>query len=139
MEDTLRCNESLVTYRYRYRSNLEISGVLELLITTEDNPRSLVYQALKIEEHLKDLPNIEGGVLTPARKKLLEAITKLRLLDVHQMTELDQETEEYLQLKDFLEDIIRLLKETSDIVYEQYFSHTSNKYSMIKSTNIPEI
>ncbi|MGX7835714.1 alpha-E domain-containing protein, partial [Campylobacter fetus subsp. venerealis] len=49
MEDTLRCNESLVTYRYRYRSNLEMTGVLSLLILHEDNPRSLIYQLLEID------------------------------------------------------------------------------------------
>ncbi|MEQ8239289.1 MAG: circularly permuted type 2 ATP-grasp protein [Cyclobacteriaceae bacterium] len=139
MEDTLRCNESLVTYRYRYRSNLEISGVLDLLITTEDNPRSIVYLVMKIDEHVKSLPKMEGQLLTKAGKKLLETITKIRLSDVHELALLNEEKQEYSNLKDFLAEIIDLLKEISDIVYEQYFSHTSSKYSVIQTTNIPEI
>jgi uncharacterized circularly permuted ATP-grasp superfamily protein/uncharacterized alpha-E superfamily protein len=139
LEDTLRCNESLVTYRYRYRSNLELSGVLNLMIVSEDNPRSLVYQVLKVDEHLSALPSDEVSSLSPARKKLLEAVTKLRLLDLEKMLEYDEKKNEYTKLKSFLEEIVSLLVQTSDCVFENYFSHTGSRYSMIQTTLIPEI
>jgi len=139
MEDTLRSNESLVTYRYRYRSNLELSGVLTLLILSEDNPRSVVYQTLKIDEHLSSLPSSDEFTLSPARKKLLEAVTKIRLMDIHKVTTLDENKNEYVQLRLFLEDIMSLLRETSDLVYEKYFSHTGSRYSVIQSNILPEI
>lgn len=139
LEDTLKCNESLVTYRYRYRSNLEFSGVLHLLIISEDNPRSLVYQVMKIDEHLSTLPSDYASVLSPARKKLLEAVTKIRLLDVQQMLEFDEKKQAYINLRIFLQEIVSLLFQTSDIIHENYFSHTGSRYSMIQSTLLPEI
>jgi uncharacterized circularly permuted ATP-grasp superfamily protein/uncharacterized alpha-E superfamily protein len=140
MEDTLRCNESLVTYRYKYRSNLELTGVLSLLILNESNPRSLVYQIVKIDEHLINLPHLEDmEALSPARKKLLKAITKIRLCDIDKLCTIDEDRAAYIHLNDFLEEIIKLLRETSDLVYETYFSHTGTRYSMIQTSNLPEI
>ena len=140
MEDTLRCNESLVTYRYRYRSNLEMQGVLSLLILHEDNPRSLIFQLLEIDSHLKALPNKdEHEQFGIERKKLLEAITKIRLCDVTEISTLDLESNEYSQLIILLDQTIELLHETSDLIYQKYFSHTGSAYSMIQTSIIPEI
>ena len=140
MENTLRCNESLVTYRYRYRSNLEMNGVLSLLMLHEDNPRSLIFQLLEIDLHLKTLPvQNELELFSTERKKLLEAITKIRLCDVDRLAVLNTESQEFESLKTFLQDIIDLLHETSDVVYEKYFSHTGSSYRMIKTSVIPEI
>ena len=140
MEDTLRCNESLVTYRYRYRSNLEMQGVLSLLILHEDNPRSLIFQLLEIDSHLKALPNKdEHEQFGVERKKLLEAITKIRLCDITEISTLDQESNEFSNLTKLLDQTIELLHETSDLIYQKYFSHTGSAYSMIQTSIIPEI
>ena len=107
LEDALRCNESLVTYRYKYRSNLELHGVLELLLTSESNPRSLVYQVMKIDEHLSSLPDVEVlESLSPARKKLLKALTKIRLCDMNELCTLDEERAVYANLPLFLKEIL---------------------------------
>ncbi|MEM6644193.1 MAG: alpha-E domain-containing protein, partial [Bacteroidota bacterium] len=57
LEFLLVANESLVTYRYMYRSTLELPGTLNLLITDELNPRSLVYLVLHIDQHMAKMPN----------------------------------------------------------------------------------
>jgi uncharacterized circularly permuted ATP-grasp superfamily protein/uncharacterized alpha-E superfamily protein len=140
MEDTLRCNESLVTYRYRYRSNLEMHGVLSLLILHEDNPRSLIFQLLEIDHHLKALPNKdEQELFGIERKKLLEAITKIRLCDLDQLSTSNPDSHGFDNLTILLDQIIELLHDTSDVIYEKYFSHTGSGYSMIQTSVIPEI
>ncbi|MEN2283080.1 circularly permuted type 2 ATP-grasp protein [Algoriphagus sp. SE2] len=140
MEDTLRCNESLVTYRYRYRSNLEMPGVLSLLILHEDNPRSLIFQLLEIDHHLKALPiKDDHEMFGFERKKLLEAITKIRLCDIDQLSVPNPLTQEFDNLIALLDQIIELLHDTSDLIYEKYFSHTGSEYSMIQTSVIPEI
>ncbi len=140
MEDTLRCNESLVTYRYRYRSNLEMNGVLSLLMLHEDNPRALIFQLLKIDHHLSTLPDHgEGELFGSERKKLLEAITKIRLCDIERLSVPDPASQEFLDLTVFLDEIVDLLHETSDIVYEKYFSHTGSSYRLMQNAVIPEI
>jgi uncharacterized circularly permuted ATP-grasp superfamily protein/uncharacterized alpha-E superfamily protein len=140
MEDVLRCNESLVTYRYHYRSNLEISGVLSLLILNEENPRSVLYQILKIQYHSDGLPQAENEEgLSEIQKKLLEATTKIRLCDLEKMVATVGDENEYDQLIVFLTEIISLLKDSSYLIFEQYFSHTQNRYSMIQTDLLPEI
>jgi uncharacterized alpha-E superfamily protein len=56
MELVLMCNESLVTYRYLYRSTLQLPGVLNLLLVNEDNPKSVAFLIAKIDEHLLICP-----------------------------------------------------------------------------------
>ncbi|MEM9340690.1 MAG: circularly permuted type 2 ATP-grasp protein, partial [Bacteroidota bacterium] len=41
-ENALRSHESLLTYRYEYRSNLELNSVLQLLLINEASPRSII-------------------------------------------------------------------------------------------------
>lgn len=140
LEDILRCNESLVTYRYRYRSNLELAGVLNLLMLDEENPRSIIYQVFRIEKHLKGLPEqMEGEGLSQAQKKLLEVITKLRLVDVDELTELNESKKEHEKLRSFLAEIKGLLFEASDQVFEKYFNHTGSRYSIMQTSILPEI
>jgi len=140
LEDILRCNESLVTYRYRYRSNLELASVLNLLMLDEENPRSIIYQIFRIEKHLKGLPEqVEGEGFSQAQKKLLEIITKLRLAEIDELTYLNESMMLYGELRSFLAEIKGLLFEVSDQVFEKYFNHTGSRYSIIQTSILPEI
>ncbi|MEP4373694.1 MAG: hypothetical protein ABJ333_01480, partial [Algoriphagus sp.] len=78
-------------------------------------------------------------LFSPERKKLLEAITKIRLCDIDAVSTPSELTQEYEELRALLDQIIGLLHETSDAIYEKYFSHTDSRYSMIQSSVIPEI
>lgn len=49
-----------MTYRFRYRENLQRNAVLDLAITDETNPRSLAYQLDRIAQHVDRLP-LGGG------------------------------------------------------------------------------
>jgi uncharacterized circularly permuted ATP-grasp superfamily protein/uncharacterized alpha-E superfamily protein len=141
-ENTLRSNESLVTYRYQYRSNLEMMSVLQLLLVTESNPRALVYQVMKIDEHYKEMSSKEFGKsteLTAARKKLLEAITKIRLCDLDQLCSMDSKKKNYPHLIAFLNEIEHLIQDSSRLIGEEFFSHTSSRYMRLQSAILPEI
>jgi uncharacterized circularly permuted ATP-grasp superfamily protein/uncharacterized alpha-E superfamily protein len=59
-ESVLIANDSLITYRRRYRSRLRIGSVLELLLGDPSNPRALVYQVDRLVEHAHALP-VGGG------------------------------------------------------------------------------
>ena len=141
-ENTLRSNESLVTYRYQYRSNLELRSVLELLLITESNPRSLVYQVLKIDNHNQEMVSKEFGhstELSNIRKKLLEAVTKIRLVNIDQLCTLNEKKNNYPYLIDFLNDIERLVREASMLISEEFFNHTSSRFMRIQTAQLPEI
>ncbi|WDF80854.1 circularly permuted type 2 ATP-grasp protein [Mucilaginibacter sp. KACC 22773] len=142
MELVLMCNESLVTYRYLYRSTLQLPGVLNLLLVNEDNPKSVAFLIAKIDEHLAHLPdNHKEGGLSPAHKKLLEALTMIRLCDVNKMVpSANANGFGKKELNGFLHHLITLLSQASTIIFESYFSPTQSQYSFVKNNNaLPEL
>ena len=54
-ETLLWTNESLVAYRRRYRSDIELAAVLDLLVHDDANPRSLSFQLDRMREHVASL------------------------------------------------------------------------------------
>jgi uncharacterized alpha-E superfamily protein len=52
----LGASESLVAYRRRYRSDVRIAAIEDLLVHDDSNPRSLAFQLDRINEHLAALP-----------------------------------------------------------------------------------
>ncbi|OOQ61596.1 circularly permuted type 2 ATP-grasp protein [Mucilaginibacter pedocola] len=137
MELVLMCNESLVTYRYLYRSTLQMQGVINLLLVNEDNPKSVAFLISKVDEHLAHLHNGQpDGGLSPAQKKLLEALTMIRLCDLSQLMASGNKKE----LSDLLGRLIVLLGEASTFIFENFFSPTQSQYSFVKSNNsLPEL
>jgi uncharacterized circularly permuted ATP-grasp superfamily protein/uncharacterized alpha-E superfamily protein len=55
-ETILACCESLVAYRRRYRSDIEVEALFSLLVTDQSNPRSLAFQADRLLADLRRLP-----------------------------------------------------------------------------------
>ena len=62
-ESLLSVNESLVAYRRRYRSDVELVAVLDLLVHDDANPRSLAFQLDRLREHMASLAWQEGADL----------------------------------------------------------------------------
>jgi uncharacterized circularly permuted ATP-grasp superfamily protein/uncharacterized alpha-E superfamily protein len=59
-EFVLASTESLVAYRRRYRTDIELESLLDLLVVDDRNPRSLAFQVDRIREDLASLPDREG-------------------------------------------------------------------------------
>ena len=52
----LSASESLVAYRRRYRSDVRLAAIEDLLVHDDTNPRSLAFQLDRVNEHLAALP-----------------------------------------------------------------------------------
>jgi uncharacterized circularly permuted ATP-grasp superfamily protein/uncharacterized alpha-E superfamily protein len=63
IEAVLAANESLVAYRRRYRSDVELRAVVDLLVRDDVNPRGLAFQLDRLREHLASLAWPEGAAL----------------------------------------------------------------------------
>ena len=72
-ESLLWVNESLVAYRRRYRSDVELGAVLDLLVHDDANPRSLAFQLDRIREHVASLAWQDGADIV--QRASLGAIT----------------------------------------------------------------
>ena len=59
-EFVLASTESLVAYRRRYRTDIELDSLMDLLVVDERNPRSLAFQLDRVREDLQSLPDRAG-------------------------------------------------------------------------------
>ena len=73
LEPLLEISDSLMTYRRRYFSGLQLSSVLELLLLDEGNPRSLAFQLTALREHARHLPR-EVDFLQESEERRLAAL-----------------------------------------------------------------
>ncbi|MEQ8681083.1 MAG: circularly permuted type 2 ATP-grasp protein, partial [Cyclobacteriaceae bacterium] len=131
LEYLLMTNESLITYRYMYRSTQEVKAVLNLLLIDELNPKSITYQVERIDQHINKMPDGNNRYLNPIRKKLLEINTMVRLYDPENLVITDKSGIHRKELVSYLESIATLLGEVSRLINEQYFSHTQNEYGFV--------
>jgi uncharacterized alpha-E superfamily protein len=77
-ELVLGASECLVAYRRRYRSDFRQAAFEELLVHDDSNPRSLVFQLDRINEHLAALPWHPDAVL---HRQFLDAAAHGSLTD----------------------------------------------------------
>lgn len=71
----LAANESLVAYRRRHRSEVDLGAVLDLLLHDDTNPRSLAFQLDRLREHAAGLGWREGlALVDEASTRLLTPV-----------------------------------------------------------------
>ncbi len=137
LESVLRVDESIITYRRRYRSHAQVDTVLDLLLLDPHNPRSLTYQLERLAEDLRQLPGHPGpGRIAPTERAVLEASTALRVADT---TMLADRTDGALRpdLDEFLAHLYGLLVRAGDDLGELYFTHQLRQRQMATAVSRP--
>jgi len=138
LETLLINNESLITYRYLFRSTIETSSVISLLMSNERNPRSVGYILFQLDRRAMHLPLSSNVPLDEIRKKLLEALTVVRLSEPDKLMIADKKTKERKELVILLDKVLDLMRKVSSLIVNQYFNHTESSYGFV-TTKIPEI
>ena len=124
LESVLAAAESLITYRRRYRSELHFPTALELLLLDEDNPRSLLYQLKRLEEHIRVLPREKQRYrLSEEEQLILEALTQLQLSNTIELAAHSDRTTQRTGLEKLLVRLAQILIDISDVLTQTYFSH----------------
>ena len=125
LESVLAAAESLITYRSRYRAALHFPTVLELLLLDEDNPRSLLYQLKRLQEHIQVLPREKLAYrLSEEEQLILEALTQLQLSNTIDLAERSAHTTQRNGLEKLLVRLAQILVDVSDVLTHTYFSHS---------------
>ena len=83
MEAVLTTCNSLIVFRRRYRSFMELSSILELLLLDEHYPRSLACQLRQLQFYIATLPR-ETGEKKVYRDETLIASTREELSGLDQ-------------------------------------------------------
>jgi uncharacterized alpha-E superfamily protein len=82
-EGILEVADSSITYRSRYRGLMAVEAVLDLVLTDETNPRSIAFQLVRLDEHIRQLPRAERAVgLSPVARSALRVLASVRLAEL---------------------------------------------------------
>jgi uncharacterized circularly permuted ATP-grasp superfamily protein/uncharacterized alpha-E superfamily protein len=130
LESVLTAAESIITYRFRYRSRAQLETVLELLLLDPGNPRSLAYQLDHLTADLDVLPVTSDGRLREEQRLVLAAFTELRLADVAALARADADGER-IELKAFLDGLGERLRETGDAVERAHFARVAPTFALL--------
>ena len=121
MEALLEVADSLLTYRARYLSTLQVAPVVDLLLTDTSNPRSVAFQVEALMEHFKRL-RIDGDVTrSRAERRLIALQSALLTADIEQACAGDGSG-----LRQLLEESTTLIWQFSDEVGHTFFSHLAS-------------
>lgn len=117
-ETLLACCESLVAFRRRYRSDIEVLALASLLVVDPTNPRSLRYQ---INQLLWDLQRLPGGRQGSAIEPIGRAVELLLTADLPEL--LVPAGGRRLRLREWLDTLGARLNEAGEAVHLTYFAH----------------
>jgi uncharacterized alpha-E superfamily protein len=133
MEALLEVADSLLTYRARYLSTLQIAPVVDLLITDETNPKSLAFQVQALRDHVLHLPRLDNVVRSRAERRIIALESTLLTVDVPQVCAGDGSG-----LRQLLEDAADLLWQFSDDVTNTWFSHAPEPHALFPPSWVDE-
>lgn len=122
LEALLRVADSVITYRSRYLTTIQLAPVLDLLVTDNTNPRAIAFQLERIQQHVNALPQESRGALpTEAERLAMRVFAQVTLTD-------PREFEEPLEsggqsLEGAMKLITANLEALSDAVVTAYLTH----------------
>lgn len=109
--------ESLVAYRRRYRSDIEVAALAHLLLTDPSNPRSLAFQADRILGDLRRLPGEQAAAIEP----IGAALGGLLVADLPGL--LQPSRGRRPKLRDWLSEVSGQIDEVAESINLTYFAH----------------
>ena len=126
----LTAAESIITYRFRYRSQAQLETLLDLLLLDSGNPRSLAYQLDRLTDDLDALPIPTERRLREEQRLVLEASTALRLADPASLV-IEQDDGRRPALDAFLAHLQDRLLRAADAVDSSHFTHLVPVFSLV--------
>lgn len=118
------CN-SVMTYRSRYRANIALLPVFDLLVTEDANPHSIIYQFRELERHIKSLPLKTKPPQLPPELDLVRRIL-FQLESILPSSDRSVSWKDYrIRLEPALKHIELTVNDISDQLTEKYFVHGS--------------
>ncbi|WP_235015248.1 alpha-E domain-containing protein [Oceanicoccus sp. KOV_DT_Chl] len=121
----------LITYRRRSRERRGIGLGLELVLLDENNPRSVIFQLQRLQQHLSVLPKVNtvSQELEEEERALMEAITSLKLSRLPDLLEDNGAQRE--ALNNLLVQLDRLLKDFNGFISDKHFDHRTDTQQLV--------
>ncbi|HEX6239290.1 MAG TPA: circularly permuted type 2 ATP-grasp protein, partial [Polyangiales bacterium] len=124
LEAVLEIADSGMTYRRRYLATLQPAPVVDLLLTDDTNPRSVIFQLEALNRHIDNLPGPENGLPTAQERIALGLLTDLKLADIEQLCVQDERGGRP-RLSALLIDLATRIPALSDSLSDRYLNHAT--------------
>ncbi|MBX3414179.1 MAG: circularly permuted type 2 ATP-grasp protein [Pirellulales bacterium] len=122
-EAFLEVADSLMTYRSRYLATLQPAPVLDLVLTDETNPRSVVFQLMTLADHVDRLPRERSQPLRgPEQRIVTNLLAAIRTVDIETLRRLPHRSER-TKLDQLLGRMAEQLPRLSDLIAHKYLVH----------------
>ncbi|MEZ6059574.1 MAG: circularly permuted type 2 ATP-grasp protein [Planctomycetaceae bacterium] len=112
--------DSQMTYRTRYRNQLQPNAVLDLLVTDETNPRSLAFLVSQMVHHVGQLPDREPTPLRSVENQLvMHSAHMVRMITGEQLAQRPP-----MHIRRVLQDVLKNLEQLSEALTRKYLVHS---------------
>ena len=124
LESVLRVTDSIMTYRSRYLLQLQPTAAIDLLVTDNTNPRSLVFQLQSVNELIDELPaDTIDHVLGQDQRTAEHLLHCVRMSNPSTLSLADPDGQRH-ELSELLTKLIDGLPRLSDEITARYLIHT---------------
>jgi uncharacterized circularly permuted ATP-grasp superfamily protein/uncharacterized alpha-E superfamily protein len=135
LESVLETADSSMTYRRRYLATLQVAPVVDLLLTDETNPRSVLHQMDEIVRHIEALPVTGKGLRTHEQRIALSVLADLKLCDVERACVFDEHGDRP-RLEALLLDLGTRIPALSDSLSDRYLTHATVSRHLSREENL---
>lgn len=134
MEAVLENHHLLAQYRNIFKSHLSLVSVLNILFLEANLPYTLAYLLDALSKCLSNLPkSIDPNRLNLAEKTVLEASTKIKLIDAESLIKVDEDTQYRAELDQVLDQVFGLISTVTGNLSSLYFSHSVIQHSFLET------
>ena len=131
-EAILNIVDNTMSYRRSYRRGIQIPDLLDLVIYSELNPRSVAYQLITLEDHIADLPRKESEERQSEVERLCqETATMVRLADIDRLAQAAEDSNRRDVLENFLAALESRLPDLSDALSATYFRTMKTPHQLV--------
>lgn len=123
-ETVLSTSNSLITYRRRYRSFLQLPTILELLLLDEKYPLALAYQLNLLQQSIVELPHNQPELNIKAEGMIATLRARLNDGSAEQLAELSEKGDSHPRLEQLLQEQKEQLEQLTALLMQLYFSPT---------------
>jgi uncharacterized circularly permuted ATP-grasp superfamily protein/uncharacterized alpha-E superfamily protein len=123
LEAVLDACDSMITYRSRYLASLQPMPMLDLLLTDDTNPRSLVFQLAALQAHINELPRgAHSPLLDPVQRLVMSLVSALRLCNPEDLAHVGSDGRREV-LDRLLRRVLHQVPELDQALTSQYLVH----------------
>ncbi len=113
--------DSQMTYRTRYRNQLQPNAVLDLLVTDETNPRSLAFLMTQMVHHVSQLPDLDATPLRSSENQLvMHSAHLVRMITFDQLAQRPP-----VHVQKVLQDVLTNLDGLCETLTRKYLVHST--------------